>query len=163
MEAIDWNERLKQADEEIDAIEYAKHVLLSEGVEVFLQTSAHLTVKTTIDADADSPTLIQLLDDLDKKVKDDFGQELMLRKARMKQEAIDWNERLKQADEEIDAIENAKHVLLSEGVEVFLQTSAHLTVKTTIDADADSPRLIQLLDDLDKKVKGDFGQELMLR
>jgi len=53
MKATEWAARQKQAGEETAAIEKAKEVL-SEGVKVFLQTSARLTTKATFDGDADT-------------------------------------------------------------------------------------------------------------
>merc|ERR1719390_439102 len=53
MKATEWAARQKQAGEESAAIEKAKEVL-SEGVKVFLQMSARLTTKSTLDGDTDS-------------------------------------------------------------------------------------------------------------
>merc|ERR1719465_347566 len=53
MKATEWAARQKQASEETAAIEKAKEVL-SEGVKVFLQTSARLRTRSALDGDADS-------------------------------------------------------------------------------------------------------------
>merc|ERR550537_1557435 len=53
MKATEWAARQKQAGEETAAIEKAKEVL-SEGVKVFLQTSARLTTKSSIEEGSDS-------------------------------------------------------------------------------------------------------------
>jgi chromosome segregation ATPase len=67
MKATEWAARQKQASEETAAIEKAKDVL-SEGVKVFLQTSARLRTESTLDGDSDTRSqVVGLLRKISKK------------------------------------------------------------------------------------------------
>jgi chromosome segregation ATPase len=66
MKATEWAARQKQASEETAAIEKAKEVL-SDGVKVFLQTSARLTMKSKIEGDSRSQ-VVSVLRRISKKV-----------------------------------------------------------------------------------------------
>jgi len=74
MKATEWAARQKQAGEETAAIEKAKEVL-SEGVKVFLQTSARLTTKSTIEGGSD--TRSQVVSVLRRLSKDAHSYKLM--------------------------------------------------------------------------------------
>jgi len=166
MKATEWAARQKQAGEETAAIEKAKDVL-SEGVKVFLQTSASLTTKSNLDGDMDSRSqVVGILRKLSKNAhsyklmqlvasaqSDPFGKirgliEEMI--AKLTKEAAEEADQKSFCDEEISE-SKAKQADLSGKLD---KTTARIAK-----AEADKAKLAEEIKMLEEEIAGiDAGQ-----